>query len=826
MSLNNIHIEERQPEAKTATSCYHCGLPCNDETIVVADKSFCCQGCKLVYEILNENDLCQYYDLNDTPGARPNVPELPERFAYLDDESIQQQLIDFRDEKLTKVTFYIPAIRCSSCLWLLENLHRLNDGILNAKVNFLRKEVSVMFDHQVISLKELVMLLASIGYEPLITLEGNRHAERQQQQNRSLYKKLGIAGFAFGNIMLLSFPEYLDFGGTLSEEFRQFFGYMNILLALPVLFYSASDYFQSAWTSLRYKTVNIDVPVSLGIAAMFGRSVVEILGGYGAGYMDSFAGLVFFLLIGKLFQQKTFDNLSFERDYKSFFPISVTRREADGEKSIPLAKLKVGDRIIVRHNELIPADSMLLSGNGMIDYSFVTGESEPVEKKIGEVIYAGGRQVGSAIELTVVKDVSQSYLTQLWNNDTFGEQNKRGLNSFVNQVSKYFTIGILTIATIGASYWYFDADLSQAVSIFTAVLIIACPCALALSGPFTLGNVLRIFGRNRFYLKNTEVVENLSKITHIVFDKTGTITQPRRAEVQFISLNGSPTLSSDVRRIVKSLVKQSTHPLSYNIFNALSGKADATVTSFEEIPGAGISAIVDGKPVMLGSAKFVGYHQTDAESAASRVYISIDNQPKGVFVIKNHYRPGLNALISRLKKHYDISLISGDNDREYEALREFFGDSPRMLFNQSPQQKLDYIKKLQQSGAKVMMIGDGLNDAGALKQSDVGIAISDDLNSFSPACDAILNGSALHKLADFMRYAGTGMRVIYSNFAISLMYNTVGLGFALSGVLSPLICAILMPLSSISVIVIASGATSIFARSTGLWQSNEFKEVS
>jgi Cu+-exporting ATPase len=823
MSLNNLQIADRQPETEPAAVCYHCGLPCNDETIVLKDKSFCCQGCKLVYEILNENDLCQYYALNDTPGAKPNVPELPERFAYLDDESIQQQLIDFRNEKLTKVTFYIPAIRCSSCLWLLENLHRINGGILSAKVNFLRKEISVMIDHKVISLKALVILLASIGYEPLITLKGNRYTEQLQQQNRSLYKKLGIAGFSFGNIMLLSFPEYLDFGKTLSQEFRQFFGYMNILLALPILFYSAADYFRSAWSSLRFKTVNIDVPISLGIAAMFGRSLVEILGGYGAGYMDSFAGLVFFLLIGKLFQQKTFDNLSFERDYKSFFPISVTRRENNGEKSIPLAKLKVGDRIKVRHNELIPADSILLSGNGMIDYSFVTGESEPVEKQIGELIYAGGRQVGSAIELTVVKEVSQSYLTQLWNNDIFNNQNDRGLNSFVNSVSKYFTLAILTIATLGATYWYTISGFSQAISIFTAVLIIACPCALALSAPFTLGNVLRIFGRNHFYLKNTSIVEQLSKITHIVFDKTGTITQPRKSEVQFISLNGSATLSKDHKRIIKSLVQQSTHPLSYNIFNALEGNADALVTSFQELPGAGISATVDGKSVKLGSANFVGCHHIGNQAAASGVYVSIDNQPKGLFIIKNHYRPGLSGLLNQLKSHYEISLISGDNDREQAALREYFGNSTQMLFNQSPQQKLEYIKKLQKNGAKILMIGDGLNDAGALKQSNVGIAISDDLNSFSPACDAILNGSALHQLADYLRFAQIGMRVIYSNFGISLLYNTIGLGFALSGVLSPLVCAILMPLSSISVIIIAGGATTILARSTGLWQANAIK---
>ncbi|MEZ4744624.1 MAG: heavy metal translocating P-type ATPase metal-binding domain-containing protein [Calditrichia bacterium] len=811
-----VEAPEKSP-VTTDVACYHCGLPCADETVHLDEKAFCCNGCKMVYEILNENDLCQYYDLNENPGARPKAVEMPERFAYLDDETIQQKLTDFRDDRLTKVTFYIPSIRCSSCLWLLENLYKINPAFSQSKVDFLRKELSVTFRHTEISLRQTVELLASLGYEPLINLDGVGNQQSQQRTNRSLYIKIGVAGFCFGNIMLLSFPEYLAIGDTITPGFRRFFGVMNILLSLPVLFYSAIDYLKSAYASLRHRAINIDVPLSLGILAMFGRSLIEILWYNSAGYMDSFAGLVFLLLIGKIFQQKTYDNLSFERDYKSFFPIAITRKTGNSETSIPLEKLEVGDRVVVRHQELIPADSVLINGDGMIDYSFVTGEAEPVAKHSGDLVYAGGRQVGSAIEMEVVKDVSQSYLTQLWNNDVFGNPDAHNMNSFVNSISKYFTIAILSIATIAGIFWL-QTDVTLALNAFTAVLIIACPCALALSTPFTLGNVLRIFGRNQFYLKNTQVVENLAKINSIVFDKTGTITQPRSADVQFVSLNGRPDLSNDHQMLVKSLVKHSTHPLSFNIFHSIQATATGSVEGYLEKPGLGITGTVNGHELKVGSKVFIGGNIEAQRDNASQVFVSIDGQVKGYFNISNSYRTGLRDLIDRLSATFRLSLISGDNDRERENLQQFFGETAELRFSQSPQQKLEYISSLQHSGAKVLMIGDGLNDAGALKQSDVGISISEDLNSFSPACDAILNANAFERLGDFMRFSRTGMNVIRFNLLLSLLYNIVGLSFAVSGTLSPLICAILMPISSISVIAIASGATGLLGRRYGLWQ--------
>ncbi len=451
------------------------------------------------------------------------------KFDYLDDTDTIQKLIDFKNETISSVTFYIPQMHCSSCIWLLENLYKLNPGVSQSNVNFLKKEISVKYFHSKLSLRELVQLLASIGYEPLIQLDSTE--EKKDVHRKHLYYKIGIAAFCFGNIMLLSFPEYLSIDIN-DSYYRTVFAYLNLILALPVFFYSASEYFGSAYKGLRKKIVNIDFPISLGIIVLFIRSAVEVLLYNGAGYFDSMSGLVFFLLIGKLFQEKTYDTLNFERSYKSYFPLGVTVKKDGNETSVPAAKLKVGDRIIIRNNEIIPADAILFKGTGNIDYSFVTGESVPVEKVLGELVYAGGRQKGSAAELEVVKEVSQSYLTQLWNHESFNKKDESYFTTISNTVSKYFTAAVLIIAAVSALFWL-QTSVHTAINVFTAVLIVACPCALALSTPFTFGNTVRIFGRNKFYLKNSSVVEDLAKINMIVFDKTGTITKSGDGAIKF-----------------------------------------------------------------------------------------------------------------------------------------------------------------------------------------------------------------------------------------------------------------------------------------------------
>jgi len=792
-----------EPDFDSNTLCYHCGDECPDNSIHINEKIFCCNGCKTVYELLNQHNLCDYYSIEQSPGVtRKN--NINRNYDFLDDPELKQKLIDFSDGRISKTTLTITQMHCSSCIWILENLYKLDPGITSSEVNFLQKKIFISFSEERTSIKKIVQLLDSIGYEPLLNLDEKRE-EKIRSENRSLYYKIGIAGFCFGNIMLLSFPEYLSIGTEELPEMKRIFAYLNIILSLPVFFYSSTDYFSSAWKGLKKNIVNIDVPIALGIIVLFLRSLIDILFFEGAGYLDSLSGLVFFLLIGKVFQNKTYDTLNFERNYKSYFPISVSVRKDNQETSIPVEKLEVGNRIIIRNNELIPADSILIRGNANIDYSFVTGESIPIQKLNGEMIYAGGRQVGGVIELETMKEISQSYLTQLWNNKAFSKEDESQIVSLANSISKHFTFIVLAIAIAGAIYWL-SVDVALAFNAFTAVLIVACPCALALSTPFTLGNALRIFGRNKFYLKNTHVIEKLAGINHVVFDKTGTITESGDSKVEF---NGD--LDNQEKILIRSVVRNSSHPLSRTIYNYLSDAPVIQTDDFNELTGKGIISQINGRIVKVGSEAFITDKSTNAEES-TKVFVSIDKMHKGYFIISNKYRDGLKEIISSLEKRYELSLLSGDNESEKVNLSNFFADEKELHFRQSPQDKLNYIIELQRSGKKVLMVGDGLNDAGALKQSEVGISISDNVNNFSPACDGILDSSSFTCLADFILFSLKSKKVIIASFILSFIYNIVGLSFAVTGSLSPIIAAILMPVSSISVVVFTTFSINFIAR--------------
>lgn len=787
--------------------CYHCGEDCKELTITVAEKQFCCEGCKMVFEIINQNGLCDYYDLEKNPGISQKTKVREGKFAFLDNEEISTKLVHFAEGRQKHVIFYLPQMHCSSCIWLLEHLPKLNKGVISSQVNFLKKEITIVFDSDKVGLKTLAELLSGIGYEPHISLNDVSHSKLNKYDKSRLYK-IGIAGFCFGNIMLLSFPEYFSNGDIDETLLKTAFSFVNLGLALPVFFYCASEFFTSAYKSLKQKFLNIDAPIALAVFITFARSVYEISTFSGAGYLDSMSGIVFFMLIGRFFQNKSYETLSFDRDYTSYFPLGVTVLHAEGaETQIQVSQLKKGDRIKIHNNEIVPADGILFMGKANIDYSFVTGESLPTEKSIGEIIYAGGRQTAGAIELEVVKEVSQSYLTQLWNNDVFKKEKNESKTSFIHLLSRYFTYALFSVAIAAGIYWSIH-DPSLTWSAVTAVLIVACPCALLLSATFTNGNMIGILQRFNFFVKNATVLENVSKADTIVFDKTGTIS---RQNDSIISFSGCE-LNAYQQQLIRTLANQSGHPLSKAIVSALPVQKNLFLKNYAEEPGKGSSALVDGEQVCIGSSEFVTGTYSKNSSDGSKVYVSVNEQVLGCYFIKTTYREELQEVIHSLKNKYTLALISGDNNSEEYKLREVFGKDAVLQFNKQPQDKLNFIKQLQNQGHTVVMIGDGLNDAGALQQSNVGIAITDNVNNFSPGSDIILDGKMFAKLNNLLDFCRREKGIIYGSFIISILYNLIGLSFAVQGTLSPVIAAILMPVSSVSIILYTTVLSSVYSR--------------
>lgn len=783
-------------------TCYHCGDDCGRGRVHFDEKDFCCHGCKTVYEIFTSNGLSKFYDLEARAGMTPNT--VSKKYDFLDNQEIAAQLVEFNEEGVQVVNLSIPTIHCSSCIWVLENLNRLHASITNSQVDFPKKTIRVTYKTKDFSLKALVLLLSSIGYEPYISLE--EYTKKDRKIDRSLIYKLGVAGFAFGNVMLLSFPEYFEVEEYWLEQYKFVFRWLMFAFSLPVVFYAGQDYFSSAIKGLRSKLLNIDVPIALGILTLFVRSTVDIIFDLGSGFFDSLTGLVFFLLLGKYFQQKTYTFLSFERDYKSYFPIAVTRLNENGtEESIQIYKIKKGDHLLIRSQEIIPVDCILSKGSAEIDYSFVTGESQAVFRQAGEKLFAGGKQLSGVLEVEVLKSVSQSYLTQLWGNAVFSKDKASTFQTLTDSIGKRFTIAVLTIAISATVFWLFH-DPSMALNVFTAVLIIACPCAIALAAPFTLGNMLRIFGRHKFYLKNTNAIERLAKVDAAIFDKTGTITTTKEDMILYEGIE----LTAEETALLKNTLRASNHPLSRSLYDILKSNDIMTLDEFQEHTGKGIAGRANNHTIKVGSASYVG-KETSSSMASTSVYVSTDENVKGRFVFKNKYRDGVEKIFSSLRKSMHLGILSGDNDGEKAQLQKLLPAKTNLLFNQKPEHKLEYIKRLQKEH-NVLMVGDGLNDAGALAQSDVGIAVSENINVFSPACDAILDASKLTSLPRFIDLSKKSIQVIKMSFVLSLCYNIIGLYFAVTGQLQPVIAAILMPLSSISIVAFTTVMTNLISK--------------
>jgi len=789
------------PENTINATCAHCGDACQGNEILLFEKSFCCSGCSTVYSILHRHDLENYYCLDKTPGSKGKESD-PSKFLFLDDDTFASKLIHFKNDTQTHVTLYLPQIHCSSCLWLLEHLSRLHDGILSSRVNFTDKKVTISFLHHSLSLKELAGLLSSIGYEPFISLQ-DYEEEKQDPSNRSSMIKLGIAGFCFANIMLISLPEY--FGLSIKELpfLTNSLRYIALLLALPVFFYAASEFFLNAWNSLKQRFITIDAPIALAILVTFSRSLAEILSGSGSGYLDSMSGIVFFMLIGRKLQARTAAGLKFNRDFRSYFPVSVTQVKNGQQQLVRIQDIAEGDLLFLHHQEIVPVDCFLSSRDVTIDYSFVTGESDPITMQTGELIYAGGKITSAGIEVLVVRPFSGNSFTTLWNNPIFRKKKEKKYD-YIEKISHYFSLVLLFIASLSFVYWQFT-DPSNAWNAFTAVLIVACPCTLLLASTYTYGFLIELFSEQGLFVRNAETISSMGMVDHIVFDKTGTLTEVNKKTVVW----KGDVLSEQELCLILSVLRHSTHPLSKAISSFYANKKLTTVTHLRETPGKGIEAWLQEEHIKTGSAAFTNLDK-HSEETGSVVHASYGKKT-GYFLLSSDIKPGIASMIKTLKQ-YTTSLLSGDNANSYQIMEKLFPSRAALLYTQTPQMKLDYIKQLQKKNEKVLMIGDGINDAGALKQSDVGIAVMHQQFTFSPASDAILQEAAIAKLDRFLNASKQGRKLIIALFVYSLLYNLIGLSFAVTAQLKPVIAAILMPASSITVILIAYAGTRLIAR--------------
>jgi Cu+-exporting ATPase len=768
-------------DLKLDVECAYCGDPCLEDKIVINASPYCCYGCATLDDVVSKITISE-----DQVSIQYKQFDVAERF---------DQLVDFQNQKVYKISIDLPSIHCSSCVELLEDLPAFHKDIMLSNVNFEQRKATVVAK-KALNLSILAQLLDDIGYPPRLSLGQKQKQAEKQQQRRDLFK-MAFAGFCFGNTMFYAMPHYFGLNAQIDPFFSNLFLILSVILSIPVMFYAGIEYLSSAYKALAASRIHINVPIAIGMLSLWVWSLYEIINGIGPGYLDSLSGLIFFLLVGKWFQTKIYDQVSFQRHIAEFIPLVVRKVGPSGVEWTELAELNKGDVVEVKSNEIIPVEGKLISDFASVDYSFITGEEIPEEVLKGAMVYTGGKQLGATVQIELKEEPD---VNTIWSN--WSQHSKREhVMSWTNKISRYFTFAVLGIALLAGVVWYF-IDPSQIPFVCSAILIVACPCALALSAPFTYGAIIRVFSKNGFYVKDAASIQTLSKVDRMVFDKTGTLTKTNEGYIEY---NGVE-LKEEIRSAVASLAGMSNHPMSQLIAKTW-GPSGLKVAHFEEYVGNGLSGEVNELYLRIGAHSWFGLDNEERGTVA----LEIDGKVMGSFRIKPHYREQIAEVLEELGSAYSLAVLSGDNDNEKEQLLALYPGFESLHFELKPKDKAKLVQDRRGEGT-VAMIGDGLNDGIALEQSDFGIAMTESLNGFYPGADAVLLGSQFRAFPKFMKLANYSKQILKFGLLFSLLYNFVGLGFAVSGALTPIVAAILMPLSSISVVILNTSLVRLNAK--------------
>ena len=782
--------------------CHHCGADCFKGAPQADGHVFCCQGCLGVYELIRANDACRYYDFDELAGRRPGASATT-RYSALD--LIGHAMASASPHSgIVTLNLRLPDMHCAGCVWLLERLHRFDPGVIASRVDLLRRSVSIDYRRERTSASSIARLLDSLGYPPSVE-EPSASGGMLASERRRLHTQLGVAGFAAGNVMMIGLSHYVAGPSGLDPAVHGLLRILEVVLSTVVLGYCAQPWLRSAWGSLRRHIINLDVPISIGILTLYVRSMVDITTARGEGFLDSFTGLVFFLLIGRLFQQRAFDSLDFGRTMRSFFPMSATRIEQGAERDVAIDDLQRSDEILVRNSEVIPADAILLHSAGVVDYTYLTGESEPVECRPGTMLYAGGRVMGRSLRLSVVKPSSASTMAELWSRRDIHTE-RRAMEQSRDRFGLIFTLSTLLFALAAALLWL--PDVTMALTVFSSVLIIACPCALTLAMPITYGTAVGLLAGRGIFLKSIGSLSELQKVTRIHFDKTGTLTAPR--QVRFIG----DELSQDLRAGFAALAAHSTHPVSRAIV-ASGPPPSVTVSNVEEIPGVGIQCQLENSRLGLGSTELIAdermrllYDEMPSGSVAT-----VNGRPVGRYMVFHELVSGVARMIASLRRSgLELALVSGDSARGISTVEQVF-DRSEITLGATPQDKVDRIHQSRQDGHHVLMVGDGLNDIAAMSAANVSIAVSSGSSRIVPACDVMIDAAGVVEIDRLLSYARSQKNVVKVALWFTMVYNALGFLLASTGHLSPVITAVMMPLSSLLVTAISvAGARMTFRR--------------
>jgi Cu2+-exporting ATPase len=806
----------RASPASGAARCAHCALPVPAGLIEPAARhQFCCPGCRAVYDTIHACGLDSYYRLRDAADAtfKPATPGA-ESFDVFDTSAFQSLYVTADPASGTKhIDLILEGVTCAACVWLVERLPKVLDGVIEARLSLREATVRVTWDPARLSLSRIARTLDAFGYTPHPAKGQSRKQLLVKDERRRLIH-LGVAGALMGNTMLLGFALYAGLPAGMEAPFRTLFRWLSAALGTLALVWPGAVFFRSAFAALRTRTINLDVPITLALLVGGVAGAINVALDRGDMYFDSLSVLVFLLLVGRWFQYRQQRRADAAVELLFSLTPATCRLVADDGRvtDAPVEALKTGDVVEVRSGDLIPADGVVLAGRSAVNQSLLTGESVPAEVAPGTDVSAGAQNVGSALRVRVTQVGQDTRVGRLMNLVERGLADKPSIVQFTDKVGTAFTAAVSLGAAAIFAYWARRAGVTPAIDHTVAFLIVTCPCVLGLATPLTLALAIGRLARADILVKSGAALERLARGGRLLLDKTGTLT---RGTLELTEWHGDPAL----RPIVAAAERLSCHPIAKALVAAMGDEpAGEQPTDIVERNDGGLRATVDRRTLLIGSPTFIARQavvvppEMDArrralESAgATVVLIAIDGRCAALAALRDSLRPDtVEALAALRHLGYTSSILSGDATPVVQSVAAQLGvPAARAVGEVSPEHKLAAVHHAAADQGVTVMVGDGVNDAAALAAADVGIAVHGGAEASLAAADVYIARPGLTPLVHLVRTARHAMRVIRRNLLVSLSYNLLAGTLAATGVMSPLIAAIIMPVSSATVLSLAA----------------------
>ncbi|MDH3304299.1 MAG: heavy metal translocating P-type ATPase [Gammaproteobacteria bacterium] len=786
-------------------TCFHCALPVPPDCSLVVDiegrqQPVCCPGCKAVAELIRDSGMSRYYSLRDAP--QPGVGRPPEETTEWQVFDSEDMLVAFADrgDGYAESTIYVGGMYCAACSWLIETTLKKLPGVESAEVSPVTHRLRVRWRLADARYSDLLATLARLGYQPQPLAPENATRPELVEQRMAL-KRLLVASLGMMQVMMFAVGLYAGEFQGIDREMQHFLRLVSFVVTTPVVFYSARPFFTAAWRGVAARKPGMDLPVSIAVGSAYAASVYATFSNGDAVWFDSVTMFVFFLTLGRFLEMRA-RHRSIDRStaLSARLPNTATRIDGDDRSVVPVSRLAAGDRVLIRAGDAIPADGIIESGSTSVDEALLTGEARPQLKSPGDLIAAGSVNLDGLIEMRVSRTGGDTTLGTISRLSERARYARPGFVTIADRIASYVVVALLGVASIVAAYWYFVAP-DRAFVITLSVLVVTCPCALALATPAAFAAAGSRLSQLRLLVTNGNAIESLSRATAVMFDKTGTLTRGT-PEIRSVMVLDPSMSEYDCRLVAAALETASAHPLA----RAFSVNASLPKVSRQHVEvGQGVSGTIEGRHWRIGSARFVGGgaagDRDSASAAGTDVFLAVDGNLVAWFDVADELRPEVAETLAALDRlGLKTALLSGDNENAVADLAKRLGITD-FCFECTPQQKLKIIEAAQQNGERVVMVGDGINDAPVLAGADTSIAPAHGALLAQTSADVIMLGHSLLPVTTAIRMSGKTMRIVRQNLAWAIVYNALALPLAAAGLVPPWLAAIGMSASSLIVVL-------------------------